>query len=94
VLLNEEIIKALINNTFSFNQFQPNVDQCRMENQQPDTRAKTLTLIDMTSCFIVLAFGYSISVFVFLSELTYYKIDKRLFRRQQKTRNVFLFEAK
>jgi len=53
-----------------------------MENQQPDTRAKPLTLSDMTSCFIVLALGYSISVFVFLLELIYDKITSRFFRHQ------------
>jgi hypothetical protein len=69
-------------------QIQPNVDQCRMENQHPDTRAKPLTLVDMTSCFIVLSFGYSISMLVFLLELIYDKIRNYCFSRHPKLAEV------
>ena len=65
-------------------QIQPNVDQCRMENQHPDTRAKPLTLVDMTSCFIVLSFGYSISMLAFLFELIYDKIRNYCFAHHPK----------
>ena len=45
-----------------------------MENQQPDTRAKSLTLVDMTSAFIILGLGLSLATFVYLLELIYQKL--------------------
>ena len=40
---------------------QPNVDRCLMQNQKTKSRAKPLTLVDMTSAFIVLGLGLSLS---------------------------------
>ena len=42
-----------------------------MENQKGSARAKPLTLVDMSSGFVVLGLGVSLSILVFLIELIY-----------------------
>ena len=59
------------------NCMQPRVDQCRMENQQPDARAKPLILYDMASPFIVLGLGICLSTLSFLIEIIYDRIENR-----------------
>ena len=57
-----------------------------MENQTPDARAKPLTLTDMTSCFIILGLGLSLSFFVFLLENIFKRINYHYcFRKQNGT---------
>ena len=42
-----------------------------MENQGASARIEALSLVDMSSAFVVFALGISLSVFVFLLELIY-----------------------
>ena len=42
-----------------------------MENQQADARQKALSLVDMSSAFVVLGLGLSLAILVFLLELVY-----------------------
>ena len=46
-----------------------------MENQQPDTRARPLNLMDMASSFIILGIGISLSTLLFLIELVFKQIQ-------------------
>ena len=47
-----------------------------MENQKPRARQKSLSLMDMSSAFVVLAFGLSLAFIVFLLELISSRIKK------------------
>ena len=58
---------------------QPRVDQCKMENQQASAHQKALTLVDMSSAFVVFGLGISFAVLVFLIELVYKRINDRYF---------------
>ena len=57
---------------------QPNIDQCKMENQQASAQIKPLSLVDMASAFVVLGLGLSLAFLVFLLELVYRRIKKHL----------------
>lgn len=48
-----------------------------MENQKSSAQAKPLSLIDMSSAFVVLALGISLAVLVFLLETIYKHIKDR-----------------
>ena len=48
-----------------------------MANQKRSARAKPLTLVDMSSGFVVLALGMSLAILVFLLELSYKRITDR-----------------
>ena len=54
---------------------QPNVDQCKMENQKASSRQRALSLVDLTSAFIVLGLGLSLAFLVFLLEVIYKRIQ-------------------
>ena len=55
---------------------QPQIDQCKMENQKPNIRQKSLSLIDMSSAFLVFGFGLSLAFTVFLVELLFGCLQK------------------
>lgn len=57
----------------------PNIDQCRMENQGASARQKALSLVDMSSSFVILGLGISLSILVFLMELIYNRINAHYF---------------
>ena len=59
--------------------YQPRIDQCRIENQVASARAKRLTLVDMSSAFVVLGLGISLSILIFLLELVYKRIQYHFF---------------
>ena len=50
-----------------------------MENQQASARIKPLSLVDMSSAFVILWLGISLSVLVFLIELIYKRIKDHYF---------------
>ena len=50
-----------------------------MENQQADARQKALSLVDMSSAFVVLGLGLSLAILVFLLELVYKCINDHYF---------------
>ena len=50
-----------------------------MENQQASARIKPLSLVDMSSAFVILGLGISLSVLVFLIELIYKRIKDHYF---------------
>ena len=58
------------------------IDQCRMENQKATTRQKVLSLVDMSSAFVVLGIGVSLSILVFLIELIYKRINDHYFEQR------------
>ena len=45
-----------------------------MENQGASARIEALSLVDMSSAFVVFALGVSLSILVFLLELIYKRI--------------------
>ena len=52
------------------NQFlQPRVDQCLMKSQQVSASIKPLSLVDMSSAFVILGLGISLAILVFIFEL-------------------------
>ena len=61
-----------------------------MENQQPDTRARPLNLMDMASSFIILGIGISLSTLVFLIELVYERINDHYFTIIDRVRPVMI----
>jgi hypothetical protein len=46
-----------------------------MENQRGSARAKRLSVVDMSSAFVVLGLGISLTILVFFIELIYKRID-------------------
>ena len=50
-----------------------------MENQAASARIKPLSLVDMSSAFVVLGLGLSLAVLVFLLELIYKRIQDHYF---------------
>ena len=50
-----------------------------MENQQESAHVKPLSLVDMSSAFVVLGLGISLSILVFLIELIYKRIKDHYF---------------
>ena len=54
-----------------------------MENQQASAHVKPLSLVDMSSAFVVLGLGISLSIFVFLVELIYKRIKNHYFTDEQ-----------
>ena len=50
-----------------------------MENQQATAHVKPLSLVDMSSAFVVLGLGISLSILVFLIELIYKRIKDHYF---------------
>ena len=58
---------------------QPIIDQCRMENQKVSSGQKPLSLVDMSSAFVVLVLGVSLSILVFLIELIFKRIKDHYF---------------
>ena len=65
---------------------QPRVDQCKMENQQASARVKPLSLVDMSSAFVVLGLGISLAFLVFLLELIYKRIQDHYFTDHEKVK--------
>ena len=53
-----------------------------MKNQQTSARQKALTLVDMSSAFIVYGLGFSLAVLAFLIELIYKRIKDHYFDNQ------------
>jgi len=60
-----------------------------MENQLPSTHAKPLSLVDMTSAFVVLCLGISFSIVVFLLELIYKRVTSRIDRQKRNNKSQF-----
>ncbi len=50
-----------------------------MENQGASARQKALSLVDMSSAFVILGLGISLSILVFLIELVYKRINDHYF---------------
>ena len=50
-----------------------------MEYQKASSRHKALSLVDMSSAFVVLGLGISLSILVFLIELVYKRINDHYF---------------
>jgi hypothetical protein len=68
-----------------------------MENQKASSRQKALSLVDMSSAFVVLSFGFSLAFLVFLIELIYKRINDHYFthkddvqpiRRQENIKSI------
>ena len=54
-----------------------------MENQGASARQKALSLVDMSSAFVVLGLGVSLSILVFLIELIYKRINDHYFTHRE-----------
>ena len=61
-----------------------------MENQKASSRHKTLSLVDMSSAFVVLGLGISLSILVFLIELIYKRINDHYFTVVDRIRPVMI----
>ena len=59
--------------------YKPRIDQCLMKNKEASARQKPLTLTDMSSAFVILGIGISLSLLVFLLELVYKRIKDHYF---------------
>ena len=57
----------------------PNVDQCKMANQQASARIRPLSLLELSPAFVLLGLGISLAVLVFLLELIYKRINDHYF---------------
>ena len=57
-----------------------------MENQQASARVKPLSLVDMSSAFVVLGLGISLAFLVFLLELIYKRIQDHYFTDHEKVK--------
>ena len=53
-----------------------------MKNQDASARIKPLSLVDMSSAFVLLGLGLSLAVLVFLIELTYKRIKDHYFKNK------------
>ena len=51
-----------------------------MENNQASARIKPLTLVDMSSAFVVFGIGMSLAILIFLLELIYKRIKDHYFQ--------------
>ena len=56
------------------------MDMCRINNNQPGEKVKTIKLIELSSAFMVLGVGLFLSFVVFLLELIFAFIKKRFVR--------------
>jgi len=54
-----------------------------MENQKATSRQKVLSLVDMSSAFVVLGLGVSLSILVFIIELIYKRINDHYFEHRE-----------
>ena len=70
----------LITQTIDFLFQKPRIDQCLMENQKDSAGQKPLTLRDMSSAFVVLGLGISLSILAFLLELIYKRIQQHYYQ--------------
>ncbi len=61
-----------------------------MENQKASSRHKALSLVDMSSAFVVLGLGISLSILVFLIELVYERINDHYFTIIDRVRPVMI----
>ena len=59
-----------------------NPKPCMLELQKPIGKAKILTLEGMSSAFIILGIGYTLSIFAFALEITTCAINKRISQRK------------
>ena len=59
------------------------MDQCLIENQQASSRLKALSLVDMSSAFVVFGLGISLSILVFLIELIYKRVKGHYFTEHE-----------
>ena len=59
-----------------------------MKNQQASAHVKPLSLVDMSSAFVVLGLGTSLAVLVFLIELIYKRINDHYFTHHDKIKVV------
>lgn len=50
-----------------------------MENQQASAEQKSLTLLNMSSAFLIFGLGVTVATLVFLIELTYKRIQDHYF---------------
>jgi hypothetical protein len=50
-----------------------------MEHQKASSHQKPLSLVDMASAFVVLGFGISLAILVFLIEVIFMRINDRYF---------------
>ena len=64
---------------------QPRIDNCKIENYKKSARQKSLSLVDMSSAFVVFGIGASLSILVFLVELIFKRIHyhRKLFKIDQ-----------
>jgi hypothetical protein len=60
--------------------YQPRIDQCLIKNQKRSAHAKNLALVDMSSAFVVLGLGISVSFLLFITEVIYKRIQNHYFR--------------
>ena len=67
------------------------MDQCLIENQQASSRLKALSLVDMSSAFVVFGLGISLSLLVFLIELIYKRVKGHYFTEHEN--NVKVIKA-
>jgi len=64
-----------------------------MENQIPNTQAKPLSLVDMTSAFVVLGLGISLSSLVFSLELIYELVVARISSQKNKKSGISISQT-
>ena len=55
--------------------YKPRIDQCFVENQHVGARQKSLSLVDMSSAFVIFGLGMSLSILVFFLEIVYGKMS-------------------
>ena len=58
-----------------------------MKNQKGSARAKSLALVDMSSAFVVLGLGISLSLLVFITEVISKRIQNHYFHHQCEDHN-------
>ena len=72
---------------------QPRIDQCLMGKQKDSARQKSLTLVEMSSAFVVYGLGIGLSLLAFIIELiisrgsqikTFSDIPQKITKRQKK----------
>ena len=77
-VLNNEYIKSKIDDLFIIHG-QPRIDQCLIQNQETSAGQKSLTLVDLSSAFVIFGFGLSLAFLVFLLELIYKRFKDHYF---------------
>jgi len=58
-----------------------------MKNQKGSARAKSLALVDMSSAFVVLGLGISLSLLVFITEVISNRIQNHYFHDHREDHN-------